>query len=141
MCGRVYSIVESGTHKVLGYTIHAFMTAAATLSCAYLEEHTGPEEMLHGTKQPKIVGARDIVQYPRAAVKLCPGLCDNGSRENVFMTSSEVKRHAVTWSSRKRWEAHQRQVERLNERRQLYDASIQHPELNNHFATAVDARW
>ena len=40
------------------------------------------------------------------------------------MHSNELKRSGATWSSRNQWETHQRKVERLNERRQLHDASI-----------------
>ena len=102
-----------------------------TLSCVYMGQHTGPEELLQGNREPRMVGARDMVPNPCTATNQRPGFCDSGTRENIFMKSNEQKRQAATWSSRNQWETHQRRVERLNERRQLHDASVQR-ELNNH---------
>ena len=104
---------------------------AVTLSCAYMGQHTGPQELLQGSREPITMGARDMVPNPCAATNQRPEFCKNGTRENIFMRSNEQKRQAATWSSRNQWETHQRRVERLNERRQLHDASIQR-ELNNH---------
>lgn len=46
------------------------------------------------------------------------------SREGVFLLSNEMKRNGATATTRNLWDSHQRKVERLNERRQMHDASI-----------------
>ena len=100
------------------------MVVSVDEGCVFLGEHSSSSELLNRSRQqPKIIGARDILQNP-CATGLGPNFCKGLSKEGVFMHSNELKRSGATWSSRNQWETHQRRVERLNERRQLHDASI-----------------
>lgn len=93
-------------------------------TCAFVAEHSTSAELMNRAQQvPHVLGAREIVPNLCAGLSR-PDFCQTMSRDGAFMRSNEMKRNAATYTARSQWETHQRKVERLNERRQLHDASI-----------------
>lgn len=93
-------------------------------TCAFVAEHSSSAELMNRAQQvPQVLGAREIVPNVCAGLSR-PAMCDTMSRDRAFMRSNEIKRQGAIHTARSQWETHQRKVERLNERRQLHDASI-----------------